>query len=110
MVVDAAEVDQFWSTSTLPQRYRMSTLDEITKEKQRISEALARVEMQREKLASQLVELEATERVLARYNKATQAKKNAPASTPPTPTKPAAPARRHGRPPTTTARAAGGKI
>jgi hypothetical protein len=40
----------------------MSTLDEITKEKQRISEALARVEMQRENLASQLGELEATER------------------------------------------------
>ena len=42
----------------------MSTLDEITKEKQRISEALARVDMQRDKLASQLGELEATERVL----------------------------------------------
>ena len=41
----------------------MSTLDEITKEKQRISEALARVDMQREKLASQLGELEATEHV-----------------------------------------------
>ena len=35
----------------------MSTLDEITKEKQRISDALARVNMQREKLASQLGEL-----------------------------------------------------
>jgi hypothetical protein len=35
----------------------MSTLDEITKEKQRISEALARVDMQRDKLASQLGEL-----------------------------------------------------
>jgi hypothetical protein len=44
----------------------MSTLDEITKEKQRVSEALARVDAQREKLASQLNELEATERVLAR--------------------------------------------
>ena len=43
----------------------MSTLDEITKEKQRINEALARVDMQREKLASLLGELEATERVLA---------------------------------------------
>jgi hypothetical protein len=32
----------------------MATLDEITKEKQRISEALARVDMQREKLARQL--------------------------------------------------------
>ena len=50
----------------------MSTLDEITKEKQRISEALAHVDMQREKLASQLGELEATERVLARYSKGTQ--------------------------------------
>jgi hypothetical protein len=30
----------------------MSTLDEVTKEKQRISEALGRVDMQREKLAS----------------------------------------------------------
>ena len=47
----------------------MSTLDDITKEKQRISEALARIDMQRDNLASQLGELEATERVLARYSK-----------------------------------------
>jgi hypothetical protein len=46
----------------------MSALDEITKEKQRISEALARVDAQREKLAGELSELEATERVLARYS------------------------------------------
>jgi hypothetical protein len=38
----------------------MSTLDEITKAKQRISEALARVDAQREKLTGQLGELEAT--------------------------------------------------
>ena len=44
----------------------MSTLDEITKEKQRVSDALARVDAQRERLTSQLSELEATERVLAR--------------------------------------------
>jgi hypothetical protein len=44
----------------------MSTLDEITKEKQRLDEALARVDAQRDKLTSQLTELEATERVLAR--------------------------------------------
>ena len=68
----------------------MSTLDEITKEKQRISEALARVEMQRENLASQLGELEATERVLARYSKGTQARKTASARTPTTATKAAA--------------------
>jgi hypothetical protein len=55
----------------------MSTLDEITKEKQQISEALARVEMQREKLANQLGELEATERVLARYTKGTRLKQTA---------------------------------
>jgi hypothetical protein len=87
----------------------MSTLDEITKEKQRISEALARVEMQREKLAGQLAELEATERVLARYSKGTHARKAASARTPTTATKAAAPARGRARPPTTTARAAGGK-
>jgi hypothetical protein len=59
----------------------MSTFDEITKEKQRISEALARVEVQREKLASQLGELEAAERVLARYNKGLGPKKTASAKT-----------------------------
>jgi hypothetical protein len=56
----------------------MSTLGEITKEKQRVSEALARVEAQREKLAGQLVELEATERVLARYSKGSGARKTYP--------------------------------
>ena len=35
----------------------MSTLDEITKEKQRVSEALARIDAQRERLTSQLNEL-----------------------------------------------------
>jgi hypothetical protein len=69
VVIEAEKIDLSGSTNTLPRRYRMSTLDEITKEKQRISEALARVDMQREKLASQLGELEATERVLARYSK-----------------------------------------
>ena len=49
MVIDAAEIDQSWSTSTLPQRCSMSTLDEIAKEKQRVSEALARIDAQREK-------------------------------------------------------------
>ena len=58
----------------------MSTLDEITKEKQRISEALARVDVQREKLTSQLGELEATERVLARYSTGTPTRRKAAAS------------------------------
>jgi hypothetical protein len=83
----------------------MSTLDEITKEKQRISEALARVDMQRDTLAGQLGELEATERVLARYSKGTQVKKTASARRPTTAKNAAAPARRHE--PTTTAKAAG---
>jgi hypothetical protein len=54
----------------------MSTLDEITKEKQQVSEALARVDAQREKLASQLNELEAIERVLARYGLARHTRKS----------------------------------
>jgi hypothetical protein len=63
--------------------------------------------MQREKLASQLGELEATERVLTRYSKGTQVKKTASARRPITAKKVAAPARRHE--PTTTAKAAGRK-
>ncbi len=87
----------------------MSTLDEITNEKQRITEALARVDAQREKLTGQLEELEATERVLARYSKGTQTKKTASAKTPTTATKSAAPARPGGRSRTATAKPAGGK-
>jgi CRP-like cAMP-binding protein len=78
----------------------MSTLDEITKEKQRVSEALARVDAQRQKLTSQLSELEATERVLGRYGKGTQARRTAPARV----TKAAAPARGRGRRPTASAK------
>jgi hypothetical protein len=86
----------------------MATLDEITNEKQRVSEALARVDAQREKLAGQLSELEATERVLARYSKGTQTKKTASAKTSTTATKTAAPARSGGRPRTTAAKPAEG--
>jgi hypothetical protein len=81
-VIDAAEIDQSWSTSTLPQRCSMSTLDEIAKEKQRVSEALARIDAQREKLSGQLSELEAAERVLARYGTDTQAKRTTSRETP----------------------------
>ena len=87
----------------------MATLDEITKEKQRLGEALARVDSQREKLASQLSELEAAERVLARYGKDTPAAKTASARTPTTATKSAAPTRGRGRRPTTAAKPAGGR-
>ena len=59
----------------------MSILNEITKEKQRVSEALARVDAQREKLTGQLGELDATERVLARYSKGRHSKESASAAT-----------------------------
>src|SRR5258705_13607214 len=87
----------------------MSTLDEITKEKQRVGEALARVDAQREKLTGQLNELEATERVLARYSKGTQAKRTASAKTPTMATKAADAARPCGRRRTTTGKPAGDK-
>ena len=73
----------------------MSTLDEITKEKQRIAEALARVDAQREKLTGQFSELEAAERVLARYSKGTPARKAAAAKTPTTAPAAPRPRRRH---------------
>ncbi|MGC2204240.1 MAG: hypothetical protein WA633_29365 [Stellaceae bacterium] len=74
----------------------MSTLDEITKEKQRVSEALARIDAQRENLTRQLGELEATERVLARYSKGPRTKRTS-ARTTTAPTKPGATAQSHGR-------------
>jgi hypothetical protein len=86
----------------------MSTLDEITKEKKRIGEALARVDAQREKLTGQLGELEAAERVLARYSKGTPARKTASAKTPTTAAKAAA-APRPRRPRTRAEEPAGGK-
>jgi hypothetical protein len=75
----------------------MSTLDEITKEKQRISEALARVDAQRDKLATQFGELEATERVMARYSKGAPARKTGSAKASAM-TKATTPARSRGRP------------
>ena len=87
----------------------MSLLDEITKEKQRVGEALARVDTQREKLAGQLRELEAAERVLARYSKGMRARQTASAQKPSTATKAAALARGRGRRSTATAKPAGGK-
>ena len=83
----------------------MSTLDEITQEKQRVSEALARVDAQREKLASQLGELEATERVLARYSKGAPARRTGSAKTS-TAVKATAPAQSRRRPRNTAAKPA----
>ena len=84
----------------------MATLDEITKEKQRLGEALTRVDAQREKLVSQLSELEATERVLARYSTGRQARRRSSAKMPTTRAKAATPARLRGR--NATAKSAGG--
>ena len=102
-MLEPEEIDRSWSTSTLPGRYSMAALDEITKEKERISEALARVDAQREKLSGQLNELEATERVLARYSEGTRARRRAPG----TATKAAAPAQSGRRRHTTAAKPAG---
>lgn len=86
----------------------MSTFDDITKEKQRLSEALARVDAQREKLTSQLSELEATERVLARYSAGTHARRTSSFKMPTTRAKAAAPARLRGGRRIATAKSAGG--
>ena len=75
----------------------MSTLDEITKEKQRIGDAIARVDAQRGKLVGQLSELDAAERVLARYSKGTPARRTASANTPTIVTQTTASARQRGR-------------
>jgi len=87
----------------------MATLDEITKEKERLGEALSRVDAQREKLVHQLTELEAAERVLARYSKDTQSEKAASARTATTAKKAVAPARGRRRRPAATAKPADGK-
>ena len=102
-MLEPKEIDRYWSAFTLPGRYNMAALDEITKEKGRVSEALARVDAQREKLSGQLRELEATERVLARYSEGTRASRRAPG----TATKAAAPAQSGRRRRTTAAKSAG---
>jgi hypothetical protein len=88
----------------------MATLDEITKEKERVGEALSRIDAQHEKLVRQLSELEAAERVLVRYGNETRGAKAASARTPTTAKKAAAPARGRGRRrPAATAKPADGK-
>jgi hypothetical protein len=85
----------------------MATLDEISEEKQRVSEELVRVDAQREKLARELAELEATERVLARYGKGSRGRKTASSSTPSTARNTAASARAGGRASSTAGKSAG---
>jgi len=50
----------------------MATMEEIGREKQRISERLARIDAERTKLADQLNELEIAERVLTRFGGASE--------------------------------------
>jgi hypothetical protein len=109
VVIDAKQIDQSWSTYALLKGQEMSTLDEITKEKQRVGEALARVDAQREKLTGQLGELEAAERVLARYGEGTRARRSAAAKAPTTAREATAPVRSRRRSRTATARPPGGK-
>ena len=85
----------------------MSIIDDIVKQKQRVGQALARIDVQREKLASALAELEATERVLARYDKGTRARKTSLAHV--SATKAAAPVQPHRRPCPTAAKSVGSK-
>ena len=87
----------------------VSTLDEITKEKQRLGEALARVDAQRAKLTSQLSELEATERVLVRYSSGARATRTAAARAPSTTKKGSATSRSRGRQPSATTKPSGGR-
>jgi hypothetical protein len=87
----------------------MSTLDEITKEKQRLREALARLDVQRERLSSHLSELDATERVLARYSKGPRPTNTVSGQAPGAAERTAGPARSTRRQRTTTAKAASGQ-
>ena len=65
----------------------MATLDEIGREKQRISERLAQLDAERTKLGDQLTELEIAERVLTRFggkaNTTERRRRGRPASTAP---------------------------
>ena len=69
----------------------MATLDEIGQEKQKVSERLARLDAEREKLGAQLNELEVAERVLTRFGKVETTEKRRrgrPARTAPAPAAP----------------------
>lgn len=107
LVIQAKTGIDFGRSILFPKGKTLSTLDEITREKQRVSEALARVDAQREKLVGQLAELEATERVLARYSKGSGVRRTAAARTPTSPRNPAAPARAGGTRRRTTTRPPG---
>ena len=69
----------------------MATLDEIGQEKQKVSERLARLVAEREKLGAQLNELEVAERVLTRFGRVEtteRRRRGRPARTAPAPAAP----------------------
>jgi hypothetical protein len=55
----------------------MATMEEIGQEKQKVTERLARLDADREKLAAQLNELEIAERVLTRFGRVETAQRRA---------------------------------
>ncbi|MBV8334519.1 MAG: hypothetical protein JO358_03545 [Alphaproteobacteria bacterium] len=78
----------------------MPTMEEIGQEKQKVTERLARLDADREKLASQLNELEIAERVLTRFGRVETAQRRGrgrPARSTPAPAPARAPAPQRGR-------------
>jgi hypothetical protein len=83
-----------------------TTVDQITAEKMKVSERLARLDAEREKIAAQLADLETAERVLARVSKTPSGRRPGWAST--AEAKAAIAPRGRGRPPRApTAKSAG---
>ena len=74
----------------------MATLDEISQEKQKLAERLARLDADRAKLAQQVEELEIAERVLSRFGAAPPAARRGRGR--PAQPAPAAPQQRSSRP------------
>ena len=78
----------------------MPTMEEIGQEKQKVTERLARLDADREKLASQLNELEIAERVLTRFGRVETAQRRGrgrPARSTPAPAPAPAPQRGRAR-------------
>jgi hypothetical protein len=82
-----------------------TTVDQITAEKMKLSERLARLDADREKIAAQLADLETAERVLTRVSKAAPGRR--PRSASAAEAKAAITPRGRGRPRTATAKPAG---
>jgi hypothetical protein len=95
-----------------PQKATMPTamptiLDQISAEKTRISERLARLDVDREKTATQLTDLEAAERVLTRVSTTPLARRSR--SAPAAEAKASVAQRERGRPPRATAAKSAGR-